>query len=86
MAGSVALIVIGLLIFIPSGLCTGIMVGAPIVQAILHPSYSAGALGMLPIALMFGLPFVTVGAIMIYRGISRIRERHKAADRDNPAA
>ena len=80
LVGSIALIVIGLTIFIPSGLCTGVGLIVPLVEAISHPNGAVGAFGMLPVVLAFGLPFVFGGATMIYRGVSRIRARNRLSD------
>ena len=75
--GSVALIVIGLVIFIPSGLCTGVGVIMPLAEAISRPNGAMGAFGVLPVVLAFGLPFVLGGGAMIYHGVSRLRARNK---------
>lgn len=77
LAGSVALIVIGLVIFIPSGLCTGVGVIMPIAEAISRPNSAAGAMGIMPVVLIFGLPFVLGGGAMIYHGVSRLRARNR---------
>jgi hypothetical protein len=79
-AGSIALIVIGFLIFVPSGLCTGVMAIGPLVYSVLHPSQNNGDLSMLPVALTIGLPFVTLGGVMIYAGVSRMRAKKKLPD------
>jgi hypothetical protein len=78
--GSIALIVIGLLIFVPSGLCTGIGVIATLVQVVQHPSNGIYAFGSLPLILASGLPFVVGGAVLIYKGVSRIRDRNGSSD------
>ena len=57
-AGIVALIVIGLLLLIPSGLCTAVFAGA-------H---------MLPIAIAIGGPFIIGGGAMVVAGIRRAME------------
>jgi hypothetical protein len=73
-AGTIALLVIGLLIFIPSGLCTGIFAFEPITQIILHPSRSA-SLGDVSLVLMIGGPFVLLGGFLIGWGIRRLTRR-----------
>jgi hypothetical protein len=82
LVGSIALIVIGLLIFIPSGLCTGVGVISSLMEAMSHPNGAAGAFGFLPVALIFGLPFVFGGGAMIYHGVSRIRARNRLSDQE----
>jgi hypothetical protein len=64
-----ALIAIGLLILIPSGLCTGIVA-----------TYS----GALPVALMFGGPFVVGGAVMMLIGISGLRRINRKTAQSPP--
>jgi protein-S-isoprenylcysteine O-methyltransferase Ste14 len=80
LAGAVALIVIGLLILIPSGLCTGSVVITPLVSAIQHPSFAAGMFGTLPLALLFGGPFIWFGGTLIWMGITRLRARREGED------
>ena len=82
LAGSIALIVIGLLILIPSCLCTGLVAIVPLVQMLTHPGYGGAPLTTLPVALTFGLPFIVGGAVMIYQGVSRIRANRRS-DEDN---
>jgi hypothetical protein len=70
MAGGMALIVIGLLILVPSGLCTAV-VGA---MSIFEMFSSSTGLDVLPEALMFGGPFIAIGALLFYAG-RRMRRR-----------
>jgi hypothetical protein len=64
MLGGMALIIIGLLILIPSGLCTAFFGAMSIWETI-----SGGTgLSVLPEALMFGAPFIVVGALLFYAG------------------
>jgi len=70
-AGGIALLVIGLVILIPSGLCTGVMAGDAIFS-LFTPSGSAG-LGLLMPALIFGGPFVAGGGALVWEGIKRLR-------------
>jgi hypothetical protein len=72
-AGTVALIVVGLLIFVPSGLCTGIMALGPLIVSILNPRAYQNPLEPLLYALMFGGPFVLIGGAMLWQGIKRWR-------------
>ena len=64
MAGGMALIVIGLLILVPSGLCTAFFGGMSLIEMF---SDSSG-LDVLPEALMFGGPFILIGALLFYAG------------------
>lgn len=70
-AVSVALIVVGLVILIPSGLCTGVMIVGTLVE-------SAGDfISMLPTVLIVGGPFVLGGGLLVYAGIRRIKAARK---------
>lgn len=77
--GTVALIVVGLVILIPSGLCTGIVALGPLFSAIINAQgFGQGIVGMmstLPIALLFGGPFIAAGAAIVRTGMKRMRER-----------
>ena len=79
-SGAIALIVIGLVIFVPSGLCTGIMALGPIIESLLHPSGGGMEFGIVPIALMVGGPFVIGGGAMIWVGVRRILTIRREAD------
>lgn len=68
-AGGIALLVLGLVILVPSGLCTGIMAVGAIVSMFRYPS----AAGTLPIALIFGGPFVAAGGALVWQGIKHLR-------------
>jgi H+/gluconate symporter-like permease len=71
LAVTIALLVIGLLILIPSGLCTGFFTLYPIVQAIIdRSSVSNDIFGL---ALAIGGPFILVGGFMVWRGVKRLR-------------
>lgn len=70
-AGGIALLVLGLVILVPSGLCTGIMAIGAIVSMFRYPS----AVGLLPTALIFGGPFVAAGSALVWQGIKRLRNR-----------
>jgi hypothetical protein len=68
--GVVALIVIGLLILIPSGLCTGIMiVGA------FWAGFDPSSFEMVFLALLYGGPFVVLGGFFLWLGIRQKRRR-----------
>ena len=69
-AGGIALLVIGLVILIPSGLCTGVMAGAAIFSAF---SRGGANIGLLMPALIFGGPFVAGGGALVWQGIKRLR-------------
>jgi NADH:ubiquinone oxidoreductase subunit 5 (subunit L)/multisubunit Na+/H+ antiporter MnhA subunit len=69
---TIALIVIGLLILVPSGLCTGFFTIYPIVSAIFDRSGSISA-DMFSLALLIGGPFIILGGFMVWRGVKRLR-------------
>lgn len=77
LAGGIAMLVLGLVIFIPSGLCTGIFAFGPLIASILHPTRYAASLQMLPLALLIGGPFVLVGGALVVTGFNLIRKRRK---------
>ena len=77
LAGGIALLVLGLVILVPSGLCTGVFALGPLIGSILHPGRYAGSLVMLPTALMFGGPFILIGGAMAIAGFNRIRKNRK---------
>ena len=75
LAGSIALITIGLLVLVPSGLCTASVLITPLFLAIRDPRLIVSALGNLPLALLVGGPFILFGGFMVWRGINRLRAR-----------
>ena len=66
-AGAIALVVIGLVVLVPSGLCTGFFFLTPIIQALEHPNQSNFTLS--GIALVVGGPFVVGGFSMLWYGV-----------------
>jgi hypothetical protein len=68
---ALAVFVIGLLILIPSGLCTGIFGIMAIVGSFRSPE---DAIGLMVEALAFGGPFIAVGVGLVTLG-RRMRER-----------
>jgi hypothetical protein len=66
-AGSIVILVIGLLILVPSGLCTGFFAFAPLFTG------GSGDSGLLGLALLIGGPFVAVGIALVLWGIRRLR-------------
>ncbi len=68
---AVALVVIGLLILIPSGLCTSAFGVAGLLGAL---GSSGGDISLLPMALIVGGPFVVLGALLVRTGL---RERRR---------
>ncbi|MGH6870097.1 MAG: hypothetical protein ACREHE_01210 [Rhizomicrobium sp.] len=70
---ALTLFVIGLLILIPSGLCTGVFGVAGIYDAVTSGSGSDSA-GFFMEALMVGGPFIAVGIGLVMAGLS-IRKR-----------
>ncbi len=71
--GAIALVVIGLLLLVPSGLCTGVFGVAMITEA--PRSSVIDALNTLAIALVVGGPFIVGGAVLIYAGF-RLSKRN----------
>jgi len=71
MAGGLALIVIGLLILIPSGLCTALFGGASIFEMLRGGS----GLNVLPEALMVGGPFILIGFVLFRVGVTLRRSK-----------
>lgn len=80
LAGSVALLVMGLLVLIPSGLCTGMVL---ISQLRLLRDWRNGGLITLSLpALVFGGPFIAIGAALTWKGIKGFRARRDRKDRE----
>ena len=73
-AGAIAMVVIGLVIFIPSGLCTSVLGGGALVQMFIRPGSSEG-IAVLTMALATGGPFVGGGFALIWYGVKRLRGR-----------
>jgi len=74
-AGAIALLVIGLVILIPSGLCTGVMAGVGIWSMFTQPGPGAAAMSGTTAVLTFGGPFIAGGAVLVWQGIKRLRGR-----------
>ena len=72
-AGIVALIVIGLLLLIPSGLCTAVLGGGAIWETFANPQNAGDLLNTLPMVLIVAGPFVVGGGAMLVVGIRRAR-------------
>ena len=71
-AGTAALLIIGLLFLLPSGLCTGIFGGGALLDALLHPQNIPDSLSMLVMAVVLGGPFIAIGGVMVWFGVKRI--------------
>lgn len=71
----IALLAIGLVILIPSGLCTGVFGGGALVDAVMHPGNAGDAASMLGMALIYGAPFVILGAFLVHLGVRRLRAK-----------
>lgn len=74
-ASGIALLVIGLVILIPSGLCTGVMAGVAIWSMFTQPGPGAAAISGITAVLTFGGPFVAGGAVLVWQGIKRLRRQ-----------
>jgi hypothetical protein len=65
---SVALLILGLLILIPSGLCTALLGGSIIVEGLPY-----GDLTGIPIVLLYGGPPIAVGVALIWAALKARR-------------
>jgi hypothetical protein len=74
-AGTAALLIIGLLFLIPSGLCTGILGGGALLDAFVHPENSGDSVSMIVMVAIVGGPFVAIGAALVWFGVKRMRSR-----------
>ena len=72
-AGIVALVVIGLLLVIPSGLCTAVLGGGAIWETLTDPSNASDLLNTLPMVAIVAGPFLVGGGAMLITGIRRAR-------------
>ena len=72
-AGAIAMLVTGLIVLIPSGLCTGLFGGGALIDMLFHPENAGDAIGGLIMVLVFGGPFVIVGILLLRRGIRGLR-------------
>jgi hypothetical protein len=72
-AGTAALLVIGLLFLVPSGICTGIFGGGALMDAFTSPHNASDSLSMIFAAILFGGPFITVGGVMVWLAVRRLR-------------
>jgi len=74
-AGTVALLIIGLLFLVPSGLCTGILGGGALLDAFVHPENVSNSVSMIVMVAIVGGPFVAIGAVLVWLGVKRMRGR-----------
>ena len=72
-AGIVALVVIGLLLVIPSGLCTAVLGGGAIWETLTDPNNASDLLNTLPMVVIVAGPFIVGGGAMLITGIRRAR-------------
>jgi len=72
--GAIALIVIGVLILLPSGLCTG-LVGVLAVISAFQSQGSTSGMEDFTMALVFGGPFLVVGGLLLWGGLAWRRRR-----------
>lgn len=75
LAATVAILAIGLVILVPSGLCTGTMGVSAVVNAVLYPAQAGDAVSMIALALIVGGPFVIAGGALVWIAIRRLRGR-----------
>jgi hypothetical protein len=74
-AGTAALVIIGLLFLVPSGLCTGILGGGAVIDAFVHPENIGDSASMILTVAIVGGPFVVFGAVLVWLGVKRTRRR-----------
>lgn len=67
---SVVLVIIGLLILVPSGLCTGLFG----IGAMLEGGSPGESLGILLIALLYGAVPIAIGGVLVYAGLQARRK------------
>ena len=72
-AGIVALVVIGLLLVIPSGLCTAVLGGGAIWETLTDPNNASDLMNTLPMVAIVAGPFLVGGGAMLITGIRRAR-------------
>lgn len=72
-AGIVALVVIGLLLLIPSALCTAVLGGGAIWETLSDPNNASDLLNTLPMVVIVAGPFLVGGGAMLITGIRRAR-------------
>lgn len=74
-AAGIAFLVIGLLLLVPSGLCTGIFGGGALLDMITHPANASDSTSALLMVLVVGGPFLIAGFFLVRIGIKRLRGR-----------
>jgi hypothetical protein len=74
-AGTVALLLIGLLFLVPSGLCTAILGGGALLDAFVHPENVSDSVSMIVTVAIVGGPFVALGAVLVWFSVKRMRGR-----------
>ena len=73
--GTAALMIIGLLFLVPSGLCTGILGGGAIIDAFVNPENIGDSASMIVMVAIVGGPFVAFGAVLVWLSVKRMRNR-----------
>ncbi|HWA90163.1 MAG TPA: hypothetical protein VG889_09030 [Rhizomicrobium sp.] len=74
-SAGIALLVLGLVFLVPSGLCTGIFGGGALVEMLTNPRNANDASVMLMMALIFGGPFILLGVLLIRAALRNFRAR-----------
>ncbi len=72
-ATGIALLLIGLVILVPSGLCTGLFGGGALIEMLMHPTTAGDGAGIFAMAAIFGGPFVALGGFLVWTGIRNLR-------------
>ena len=75
LAVTIAMLAIGLVILVPSGLCTGTMGISAISGMAFDKADIGSALSLLLLALVVGGPFVIAGGALVWIAIRRLRGR-----------
>jgi hypothetical protein len=70
---TVAMLLVGLLILVPSGLCTGWFGIGALVAAFANPAHANDTAPLFFMALVVGGPFVIGGGALVWLAIRRIR-------------
>lgn len=77
--GALAILVVGLVILVPSGLCTGGIILSALLQVVTRYRFDSTQI-MILVALAVGGPFVLGGSALILTGVRRLRARRDGAD------
>jgi len=74
-AVAIAMIVIGLMILIPSGLCTSVFAGGAFMSLFTESGGAQDFFMVVTEALFIGAPFIAIGTLLLVMGLRRPRVR-----------